>query len=134
MRPALARGNPAEAEPELDTLHALDAHHRRGERAVELPVPVDMAPEADRDPGRDDLEDAAFDYAAAIDAEVSNTFAARPEASVWIDLGPKVGLNIAAGYMFARPEVTVTSSLGRDTRQINADMFQVRIGAVYSVF
>lgn len=72
--------------------------------------------------------------ARTVDADVSNTFAARPEASVWVDLSRKVGLSIAAGYVIARPEVTVTSSLGRDTRPINADAFQVRVGLAYSVF
>lgn len=70
----------------------------------------------------------------SVSAEASNTFAARPEVSVWIDLSRKIGLNIASAYIFARPDVTITSSLGRDTRPINADVFQFRIGAVYSVF
>ena len=48
-----------EPQAELDTLHALDARDRGGERPVEPPVPVDVAPEADREPVHDDLEDPA---------------------------------------------------------------------------
>ncbi|MGE0448560.1 MAG: hypothetical protein AB7Q29_03155 [Vicinamibacterales bacterium] len=72
--------------------------------------------------------------ATTVRADPANAFTARPEASVWIDISRKIGLNIATGYVFARPDVTIVSSAGRDTRQINADMFQLRVGAVYSVF
>jgi hypothetical protein len=34
----------------------------------------------------------------------------------------------------ARPEVTVTHSLGTDRRRVRADMFQMKVGLAYSVF
>jgi hypothetical protein len=72
--------------------------------------------------------------AASVDARVSNTFVIKPEVSTWIDLSPKIGLNVSAGYMRARPSVTVTSTLGEDRRRIRADMFMFKVGAVYSIF
>ncbi len=72
--------------------------------------------------------------ATTVRTTVSNTFVVRPEMSAWFDISPKVGLNISSGYVIARPEVTVLSSLGSDTRRIRADMFSFRVGAVYSVF
>ena len=47
-----------EPEPELDALDDVDAHDRRGQRAIEPAVPVDVRPEPDREPVDDDLEDA----------------------------------------------------------------------------
>lgn len=58
----------------------------------------------------------------------------KPEVQAWVDLSRKVGLNISLGYMIARPDVTVSSSLGRDTRAIRADVLMFKVGAVYSVF
>jgi hypothetical protein len=69
-----------------------------------------------------------------VTVDASNTFTAKPEVSVWYDLSKKVGLNVTAGYMIARPTVTVRSSLGQDERRVRADMFMLRIGAVYSIF
>ena len=67
-------------------------------------------------------------------ADVSNSFVVKPEVSAWIDLNRKVGLNISVGYMVARPDVTVSSTLGSDRRRIDADAFMLKVGAVYSVF
>jgi hypothetical protein len=72
--------------------------------------------------------------ARTISTDVSNTFVLKPEISAWVDLGRKIGLNLSAGYMIARPEVTVSSTLGDDPRRIRADMFMFKVGAVYSVF
>ena len=72
--------------------------------------------------------------ARTVRTEVSNTLVVRPELSAWFDISRKVGLNLSSGYMIARPEVTVLSSLGEDRRRVRADMFNIRIGLVYSVF
>ena len=64
----------------------------------------------------------------------SNAFVLRPEVNVWHDINKKFGLNVSAGYIIARPEVSVTSSLGEERRRVHADMFTVRAGLVYSVF
>ena len=72
--------------------------------------------------------------ARSVSADVSNTWVAKPEVGVWIDLNRKVGLNLNAGYLIARPTMTVSSSLGDDVRRLRADMFIITIGAVYSIF
>jgi hypothetical protein len=72
--------------------------------------------------------------AATIRTDVSNGFVLKPEVSAWIDLGRKIGLQLGAGYTVARPEVTVSSTLGTDRRQINADVITLRVGVVYSIF
>jgi len=72
--------------------------------------------------------------ATTVTADASNGLVVKPELSAWIDLGRKIGLHASAGYMVSRPDVTVSSSLGRDHRHINADMLTLKVGAVYSIF
>lgn len=72
--------------------------------------------------------------ATTVTTDASNGFVVKPELSAWIDLGRKIGLHASAGYMVSRPGVTVSSSLGRDQRHINADMLMLKVGVVYSVF
>ncbi len=72
--------------------------------------------------------------ATTVTADASNGVVLKPELSAWIDLGRKIGVHVSAGYMVARPGITVTSSLGRDHRHINADMLMLKVGAVYSIF
>jgi hypothetical protein len=69
-----------------------------------------------------------------VSADASNTFTAKPEIGVWYDINQKIGLNMNAGYIVARPNVTVRSSLGEDRRGIRADQFILRVGMVYSIF
>jgi hypothetical protein len=68
------------------------------------------------------------------DASATNTFVLRPEIDFWHDINKLFGLNINVGYIIARPDVTVTTSTGVDTRTARADQFQVRVGIVYSIF
>ena len=72
--------------------------------------------------------------ATSVTTDASNGFVLKPELSAWVDLGRKIGLRASAAYMVSRPGVTVTSSLGRDHRHINADVLMLKIGAVYSIF
>lgn len=65
---------------------------------------------------------------------VGNTFAMKPEIELWYDVSRKVGLNINAGYVIARPRITVTSTIGNDSGRFRADMFIMKMGIVYSVF
>jgi len=86
------------------------------------------------------VEPRAFDaYRAATGAQsvtggASNTFALKPEIGAWYDLTRKIGVNVNAGYMIARPDVTMSTSVGIDRRTARADQFILRIGAVYSIF
>ena len=71
--------------------------------------------------------------AGVADIDASSTFVAKPEVQLWMDLTPKVGLNVSVGYMFARPDVRVTTSLGREVHHIDADMMMIRAGLVYRI-
>ena len=64
----------------------------------------------------------------------SNTFVLKPEIGVWYDVNRKVGVNVNAGYMVARPEVTIETAAGTDLRTARADQFILKVGVVYSVF
>jgi hypothetical protein len=71
----------------------------------------------------------------AVDADASNTFVLKPEIALWHDINKKLGFNINAGYMIARPEVTITASSGVvDRRTARADQFILKAGLVYSIF
>lgn len=63
-----------------------------------------------------------------------NTFVLYPEMTVWRDLNRKVGVQFSAGYMFARPDVTVKTTGGTYRHSIRADVLRIKVGAVYSVF
>lgn len=69
-----------------------------------------------------------------VTTDATNGFVVKPELSAWVDLGRKIGLHASAGYMLSRPWVTVSSSLGRDHRHINADVLMLTVGVVYSIF
>ena len=70
----------------------------------------------------------------AVDVEASSTWVAKPEVSAWFDVARKVGVNVSVGYMFARPDVTLTSPIERETRRTTADVVLIKVGAVYSIF
>ena len=71
--------------------------------------------------------------ARAVRAEAVNTLVAKPEIQMWYDLNDRVGLLVNAGYVFARPEVKVSSSLGTDVHRVHADTYALRVGLVYSI-
>ena len=72
--------------------------------------------------------------ARSVSHETSNTLVVRPEIGVWHDLNDKIGLNVSASFLIARPRITVRTTLGADERTVHADMFQLRVGIVYSIF
>jgi len=72
--------------------------------------------------------------ALGVSVDARNTLVAKPELGMWFDLNKKVGINVNAGYVVARPSVTVRSTLGQDARRVRADMFVLQVGAVYSIF
>ena len=63
-----------------------------------------------------------------------NTVVVFPEVSMWRDISRKVGLNVSAGYMFARPDVSVETTGGTYHHSVRADTVRIKVGAVYSVF
>ena len=72
--------------------------------------------------------------ARAVSVDAGNSLVAKPELGIWFDVNKKVGINVNAGYVVTRPNVTVRSTLGEDTRRVRADMFVIQVGAVYSIF
>ena len=66
-------------------------------------------------------------------ASASNTLVLKPELGVWYDVSRKIGFNVNAGYMFARPDVTVITNQGTDFRTSRADQFILKAGLVYSI-
>ena len=69
-----------------------------------------------------------------VELDAGNTFTARPQFSVWYDISKKIGFNASVSYIVARPDVTIRSSRGVEKRNINADLFTVKFGAVYSIW
>jgi hypothetical protein len=72
--------------------------------------------------------------ARSVSASASNAFVLRPEIGVWYDVNRKVGVNVSAGYMVARPDVVVNSTVEPDRRTARADQFSLKVGLVYSFF
>ena len=72
--------------------------------------------------------------ARSLSTDAANTFVVRPQVSVWRDVSRKVGVNVTAGYMIARPTLTVRTTLGEERQRVRADMFMLKMGVVYSVF
>jgi len=72
--------------------------------------------------------------AGSVSVDAANSFVARPEVGAWFDLSKKIGVNVNAGYMIARPRLTIRSALGTESQRIRADMFSVKIGMVYRIF
>lgn len=66
--------------------------------------------------------------------KASNSLAARAEIGVWYDLTSRFGLLASAGYVAARPTVTVSTELGRESRRLRADAIKLQLGLVYGVF
>lgn len=71
---------------------------------------------------------------ASAEANATNTIVLKPEIGVWYDVTKKVYVNVNAGYMMARPDVSIVSSAGVDMRKARADQFIVKVGVVYSIF
>jgi hypothetical protein len=67
-------------------------------------------------------------------ASASNTFVLKPEIGVWYNVNRKVGFNVNAGYMVARPDVTIETAARTDVRTARADQFIIKVGMVYSIF
>jgi hypothetical protein len=88
---------------------------------------LELAPEA-RAAFRDRLG------AESVTVRPSGHPAFKPEVHVWRDLNGKVGLRVSAGYLVARPQITIRSTIGEDRRQLRADMLMLTVGMVYSIF
>ena len=67
---------------------------------------------------------------AAADARATNTVVLKPEIGVWYDLTKWVYVNVNAGYMLARPDVSIETAAGIDRRKSRADQFILKAGVV----
>jgi len=65
---------------------------------------------------------------------VGNSFAWRPGGSVWFDVTPRVGINLFAGYLFTRPELTLASDSSVVTARFTANAAIFSVGIAYWVF
>ena len=72
--------------------------------------------------------------ARSVRAEAVNTLVATPELKIWYNVNKKVGVLFNTGYVFVRPDVKVTSTLGTDVHRVHADTFRLKVGVVYSIF
>ena len=77
---------------------------------------------------------AVVSSARAVTIHTSNTFAMRPQASVWINVSKRVGVNLTAGYVVARPQLSIRSSLGEENVRLRANVIAVSSGLVFKVF
>ena len=66
--------------------------------------------------------------------EVKNSVAVRPDASLWYDLAPSVGLHTAVGYTINRPRVSTTVDGVTTTTRWKTDRLGYQMGLVYGVF
>jgi hypothetical protein len=72
--------------------------------------------------------------ARSVGISASNTLALRPQSNVWIDTSDRFGVNISVAYAVIRPRLTTATSLGRDSRRVNADNIGIGVGLVYKIF
>jgi hypothetical protein len=71
----------------------------------------------------------------SVQGDATNGFVVKPDVSLWFDITPKVGVNIGAGYLIARPTISITTAAGTTRRSdTRGDAFMLRLGAVYSLF
>jgi hypothetical protein len=68
------------------------------------------------------------------DASSTNTLVLKPEIGLWYDVTSRVYVNVNAGYIMARPDVSIVTAAGTDRRKARADQFVVKVGVVYSIF
>ena len=68
------------------------------------------------------------------EATATNTLVLKPEIGAWYDVTKKVYVNVNAGYMMARPDVSIVTAAGIDRRKARADQFILKVGVVYSIF
>ena len=72
--------------------------------------------------------------AQAITVRASNAYVVIPEVNVWYTVNKKIGIRVSSGYVFARPDIIVTSTAGVDKRRVRADNVTFKVGMVYSIY
>jgi hypothetical protein len=58
----------------------------------------------------------------------------RPDVSAWYDVFRHVAVGVSAAYLWSRPNETITTVTGSDTRRLNADAFELTVGVAFGVW
>lgn len=66
--------------------------------------------------------------------EMKNSFAARPDVSLWYNFTDKVGLHSSVGYTINRPIVETTVNGVQSRMRWNADRWSYQAGLAYGIF
>jgi hypothetical protein len=66
--------------------------------------------------------------------DVGHSFVWRPGAAVWIDVTPRLGINVFGGYLFTSPTVTFAGDTSIATERVGADSAVVSVGVAYWIF
>jgi hypothetical protein len=65
---------------------------------------------------------------------VSNSWVARPDVSAWYDIFPHLAVGVSAAYLWSRPNLQVATATTFDTRRLNADAFELTVGAAVGLW
>lgn len=66
--------------------------------------------------------------------DIRDSFAWRPGASLWIELGPRTAFNLSGGYLVTRPRLALLDEGREVTRTVRGDALIVNAGLVYKLF
>jgi hypothetical protein len=69
-----------------------------------------------------------------VGVSVDNSWVVRPDVSAWYDLFSHFAVGVSAAYLWSRPNETVTTAAGPDTRRLNADAFELTVGVAVGVW
>ena len=66
--------------------------------------------------------------------KVSDPFAWRVNAGLWMDLGPRFGIIVSLGYLGVRPEISITTNAGDTRYRIDLGSIVTSVGFTYGIF
>jgi hypothetical protein len=81
--------------------------------------------------GRDAFPTFAGTGVSLVGVHVDNSWVAKPDVAVWLDVLKHVGVGVSAAYLVARPEETITTALGIQQQHLKADAFELTAGVTF---
>jgi hypothetical protein len=69
-----------------------------------------------------------------VGVHVDNSWVAKPDVAVWLDVLKHVGVGLSAAYLVARPEETITTASGIQTQHLKADAFELTAGVTFGMW
>jgi hypothetical protein len=69
-----------------------------------------------------------------VGVNVDNSWVVRPDVSAWYDVFRHVAVGVSAAYLWSRPNETITTLAGSQTRRLNADAFELTVGVAVGVW